>query len=70
MEVDDTETIESLSIFERLIDILEKPLYSNSASNIEHLLTMIEGIVAPISHLPKYGDLDVELNSRVCKDLL
>ena len=70
MEVYGTEPRETLSLFEILLDILEKPLYSNSASNIEHLLTMIEGIVAPISHLPKYGDLDVELNSRVCKDLL
>ena len=69
MEVDDTETIESLSIFERLIDILEKPLYSKSTSNIEQILTMLERTVAPLSHIPKDCDRGVELNSRVHKDL-
>jgi len=64
MEVDGTEPREALSLFERLLDLLEKPLYSKSASNLEQLLTMLEGIVAPLSHLPKDGDRGVELNSR------
>ena len=69
MEVDGTEPRKALSLFERWLDILEKPLYSKRESNIEHLLTILEGIVTPIYHPPKDGDQGVELNSRVRKDL-
>ena len=69
MELDGTKTREALSLFERLLDILQKPMYSKSAYIIEELLTILEVIFAPLSHLPKDGNRGVQLNSRVRKDL-
>ena len=56
MEVDGTEPSEALYLYESLPDLMEKPLYSNSASNFEQLLTILEGIIVLLYHLPKNSD--------------
>ncbi|KAL3924119.1 MAG: hypothetical protein SGILL_001241, partial [Bacillariaceae sp.] len=50
--------------FESLLDLLEKPMYSKSSSNLEQLLSLLELIVTPLSHLPKHGDGSVEISQR------
>ena len=69
MEVNDTELIEALSIFKLLCGLLEKPMYSKNESNFGHLLNILECIFMPLTHIPKYGDRGVGINSRVQKDL-
>jgi E3 ubiquitin-protein ligase HUWE1 len=52
----------SSSCFENLLDLLEKPMFAKSASNLEQLLTLFEVIVAPLSHVSrnqKSEDADV-----------
>eukprot|EP00934_Nitzschia_sp_Nitz4_P006861 Nitzschia sp. Nitz4//scaffold116_size91068//11601//24470//NITZ4_004949-RA/size91068-processed-gene-0.22-mRNA-1//1//CDS//3329533551//6851//frame0 len=48
--------------FERLIDLLQNPMYSKSSANLEQLLVLLESAVSPLSHLPKHGDEDMEIS--------
>lgn len=43
----------SMSCFDKLLDLLEMDQYSQSASNLEQLLGLLEIVVAPMSLLPK-----------------
>jgi E3 ubiquitin-protein ligase HUWE1 len=50
--------------FECLLDLLEKPRYSKSSSNLEQLLSLLELIVSPLSHLPKHGEEPTEMSQK------
>jgi E3 ubiquitin-protein ligase HUWE1 len=51
--------------FEQLLDLLEMPVFSNSSSNLEMLLTLFETIVAPLSNISRIsGEDEVELPQR------
>ena len=49
------------SCLERLLDLLEMSLYSQSATNLEQLLSLLEIVASPLSLLPK-EDLEVDLS--------
>ena len=48
--------------FEQLLDLLDKPKFTRSSANLDHLLSLIEVIVSPLSELPKLGQEDAELS--------
>jgi len=45
--------------FERMLDLLDKPRYAKSSTNLENLLAMIEIMISPLSGLSR-GDEDYE----------
>ena len=51
-------------IFDKLLDLLEKPRYSKSSANLEQLLNLIEIMVSPLSLLPKIGEEEHEISQR------
>lgn len=50
--------------FEKLLDLLDKPMYSKSSANLDQLLTLLESAVAPLSHLSKHDSEDAELSQK------
>jgi hypothetical protein len=50
--------------FDRLLDLLEKPRYVASSTNLEQLLNLIENMVSPLALLPKPGDDEQEISQR------
>jgi E3 ubiquitin-protein ligase HUWE1 len=50
--------------FELLLDLLELPVFSTSASNMEHLLSVLESAVLSLSYIPKSGEDDAELSQK------
>mmetsp|Transcript_3628 Transcript_3628/g.8298 ORF Transcript_3628/g.8298 Transcript_3628/m.8298 type:complete len:4344 (+) Transcript_3628:221-13252(+) len=50
--------------FEILLDLLRKPRYSKSSSNLEQLLTLLEAAVSPLSQLSKHGEEEVEISKQ------
>jgi E3 ubiquitin-protein ligase HUWE1 len=50
--------------FESLLDLLGKPRYLKSSANLEQLLSLLELVVTPLSHLPKHGEDSVEISQR------
>mmetsp|Transcript_10348 Transcript_10348/g.20954 ORF Transcript_10348/g.20954 Transcript_10348/m.20954 type:complete len:1614 (-) Transcript_10348:51-4892(-) len=50
---------ENLTVFDRLLDLLAMPAFYKSAANLDHLLTLLESVVSPLSHLPKGKDEEV-----------
>mmetsp|Transcript_18279 Transcript_18279/g.44004 ORF Transcript_18279/g.44004 Transcript_18279/m.44004 type:complete len:2525 (-) Transcript_18279:72-7646(-) len=50
------------SCLEKLLDLLEMNQYSQSASNLEQLLSLLEIVVAPMSLLPKDDQAEIDLN--------
>jgi E3 ubiquitin-protein ligase HUWE1 len=53
---EDGESSETSSVstgFEKLLDLLDKPMYSKSSANLDQLLTVLESAVSPLSHLAK-----------------
>jgi hypothetical protein len=50
--------------FDKLLDLLEKPRYVKSSTNLEQLLNLIEIMVSPLSLLPKPGDEEHEISER------
>lgn len=61
---DDGDSSGGSTCFEKLIDLLDKPTYANSSSNLDQLLTLLESAVAPLSHISKRGDEEVEISQR------
>lgn len=57
------EATDSLSGFERLLDLLNTSLYTKSAKNLEQLLTLLETVAHPLSLLPK-DDVEIDLSSE------
>lgn len=53
-----------LSCLEWLLNLLDCPLYSKSSTNLEQILTLLESVVAPLSNLPRLGDIEVEINKK------
>jgi hypothetical protein len=51
-------------IFDKLMDLLGKPRYSKSSTNLEQLLNLIEIMVSPLSSLPRIGEEEHELSQR------
>ena len=47
-----------ITCLDKLLDLLDKPLYVKSSTNLEELLNMIESIVAPLSLIPKDSSND------------
>jgi hypothetical protein len=47
---------EEISCFEQMLDLLSKPRYAKSSTNLEHLLTMLEVLISPLSSLPSPED--------------
>lgn len=47
-----------ITCLDKLLDLLDKPLYTKSSTNLEELLNMIESIVAPLSLIPKDSSND------------
>jgi E3 ubiquitin-protein ligase HUWE1 len=54
----------SSTCFEKLIELLHKPMYSRSAGNLEQLLMVLECAASPLSHLPKLVEDEAELSQR------
>mmetsp|Transcript_9714 Transcript_9714/g.19497 ORF Transcript_9714/g.19497 Transcript_9714/m.19497 type:complete len:1063 (+) Transcript_9714:3-3191(+) len=50
--------------FESLLDLLEKPRYSKSSTNLEQLLNLLEFVVGPLSHIPKHGEESIEVSQK------
>mmetsp|Transcript_747 Transcript_747/g.1813 ORF Transcript_747/g.1813 Transcript_747/m.1813 type:complete len:4405 (+) Transcript_747:307-13521(+) len=50
--------------FESLLDLLEKPRYSKSSTNLEQLLNLLEIVVSPLSHIPKLGEDSIEVSQK------
>jgi hypothetical protein len=50
--------------FEKLLDLLDKPMYSKSSANLDQLLTLLESAVAPLSHLAKNDSEELELSQK------
>jgi hypothetical protein len=57
------ESVHEISCLEQLLDLLDKSLYSRSATNLEQLLTLLEIAVTPLSLLPK-DDQEIDLTSE------
>ncbi|GKY98288.1 hypothetical protein MPSEU_000786400 [Mayamaea pseudoterrestris] len=55
---------ETASGFEYLLDLLGKPLYNGSSTNLDQLLGLLEAAVAPLSHIAKVGDDEVEISEK------
>jgi E3 ubiquitin-protein ligase HUWE1 len=51
------------TVFEKLLELLDKPMFSKSSANLEQLLTLLEAAVAPLSHLAKPGE-EIEIPQR------
>jgi len=50
--------------FELLLDLLDKPMYSRSSSNLDQLLSLLESVVSPLSYLAKNPQDQVELTQK------
>ena len=55
---------EAVSCFEQILDLLTKPRYIKSSTNLEHLLTMIEIMIYPLSSLSREGDDDGDVSTK------
>ena len=55
---------DSSSGLELLLDLLNKPMYSRSSANLDHLLSLVEAAVSPLSHIAKHKGDEVELSQR------
>lgn len=51
-----TASVSLPTCFELMLDLLDKPVFSASSSNLDHLLSVLESAVTPLSQLPKPGD--------------
>ena len=58
------ETDENVTVFDKLLDLLAMPTFYKSAANLDHLLTLLESVVSPLSHLPKGKDEDGEITEK------
>jgi len=45
-------------------DLLMKPTYSKSSTNLEQLLNLLEFVVSPLSQIPKLGEESMELSQK------
>ena len=55
----------NLTSFDRLLELLEKPMYSNNSNNLETLLTLFEAVTSPLSHISRsLGDEEPEISER------
>lgn len=52
------------TLFDRLLDLLALPSFHNSAANLDHLLTLLESVVSPLSHLARVKDEDTEISQK------
>lgn len=50
--------------FERLLELLGKPIFSKSSGNLDQLLTLLEACVAPLSHVSKGADDELDIPQR------
>ena len=50
--------------FEQILDLLRKPRYIKSSTNLEHLLAMIEIMIYPLTSLSRAEDEDSEVSSK------
>jgi len=57
------ESCSKATCFERLLDLLDMPLYSKSSTNLELLLSLLESIVAPLSLLTSDSEQVVDISS-------
>jgi E3 ubiquitin-protein ligase HUWE1 len=51
----------TVTLFDCLLDLLASPTFSKSASNLDHLLTLLETVVSPLSQLPRGKGEEQEL---------
>lgn len=57
------------SYFDRLLDLLDRPAYAFSSSNLDQLLSLIEAVVGPLSYLPRYGEDDDTASAKESESL-
>uniref|UniRef100_A0A7S4S0Y2 HECT-type E3 ubiquitin transferase n=1 Tax=Ditylum brightwellii TaxID=49249 RepID=A0A7S4S0Y2_9STRA len=50
-----------MTCLDRLLDLLDRPLYTKSSTNLEQLLGLLECVVNPLSNLPRDSDHDHEM---------
>jgi E3 ubiquitin-protein ligase HUWE1 len=62
--IDSKSEMKSPTGFESLLDLLEKSRYSKSSANLEQLLTLLEMVVSPLSHIPKVGEEYLEVSQK------
>ncbi len=70
--MDENNLSTDVSRLDKLLDLLELNQYSESASNLEQLLGLLEVVVGPLSLLPK-DDQEIEIapgDSRPGKDIV
>ena len=50
--------------FDKLLELLSKPMFTDSSGNLESLLTLLELAVSPLSHMSKHKDDTLEISQR------
>jgi E3 ubiquitin-protein ligase HUWE1 len=50
--------------FEQFLDLLDKPMYSRSSSNLDQLLSLLEAAASPLSQIPKHGEDEIDVSQR------
>ena len=58
------ESSQRFNCLEWLLHLLDNPLYSQSSTNLEQVLNLLENIVAPLGNLPKLPDRDIEISKK------
>jgi E3 ubiquitin-protein ligase HUWE1 len=53
-----------MTSFERLIGLLDKPMYAKSSANLDQLLSLLECAVSPLSHISKHPQEEAEVSQR------
>lgn len=62
IELNDSQ--EKPTCFDQLLDLLSKPMFARSSANLDHLLTLLEVVVSPLSQLPKPDEEELEIAQR------
>ena len=55
---------DSFTFFDCLLDLLARPTFYKSASNLDQLLTLLESVVSPLSHLQRGKDEEYETSEK------
>ena len=53
-----------VTVFDQLLDLLALPSFFKSAANLDQLLTLLESVVSPLSHLPRGKDEEIEISEK------
>jgi E3 ubiquitin-protein ligase HUWE1 len=47
--------------FEKFLDLLDKPMFAKSSTNLDQLLSLLEAAISPLSHLSRTPDEEIEI---------